>query len=279
MESKDGTTTADNATSEVATGGGTPASTEAAGTGASSVAGADGGSNTWDAGTWDGKPETIHASYRPFYDRVNKDWESKHKEVADDLQVYKDLIAGIGEDPRVTTAQSELAELKAKYEATTKEYEGHKLTSTQADKKLAEIEKAYNALLDNQAQTAAKAFYEKHKEIVTDPAKKQELIALMDDGWDEEAAAQLVGKNSTIRDRAIAIVTEHQLRGSGHRLAVSQAIAELTNQQISSPGALLTSGANGTVSPVRSSERSVRTLSRDDARNEAARIALVHSRR
>lgn len=255
-------------------------------TGASSTAGAsgtpgsgsDGGSTSsqpWDVSAWDGKPESIHETYRPFYERVSKDYEERIKATSDELGQYKDLVAGIGDDPRVAQAERKASEFEAKIAEIQKAYDNDKLTHTQAQAKIDELQKAHDALLDTIAKQQADAFREKHKDIVADPVKREELLGLMDEGWDEEAAATLVGKSSKVRERAVQIVWEHRLTGSGHRLAVSQAMTELGQSEISSPGALLTNGANGKIAPMRTETRSVRNLSRDAARTEAARLALV----
>lgn len=259
---------------------GTPAPSNGGGTGNRS--GNNGGGTatgvSWDVNSWDGKPESIHETYRPFYERVNSEWESKYKAVEDDARLYKDIVTGLGDDPRVTEANTKMAELQKKYDELASQQQNGNLTQKQALEKAEKIEKAYNDLLDKQAQQAVTSFKEKHKDIVGDPVKRQELIDLIDTGWDEEAAAMLVGKTSQVRERAIAIVTEHQLRGSGHRLAVSQAIGEQSPANISAPGALLTAGANGTVNPVRTKDHNIRNSSREDARMTAARLALVSSR-
>jgi hypothetical protein len=253
-------------------------SSGSAGTPTGGTAAATDTSPVWDVGTWDGKPESVHDTYKPFDERVNKDWESRYKTVEDDAKLYKDIVTGLGDDPRITEAQTKLEELQKKYEAVEAAQESGKLTHQQALDKATKLEAAYNTLLDQQAQKAVETFKEKHKALLGDAAKKQELLGLMDDGWDEEAAAMLVGKTSQVREKAIAIITEHQLRGSGHRLAVTQALSELNPANKSAPGALLTSGANGTVSPVRTSDRNIRSLPRENARLEAARLALVSSK-
>jgi hypothetical protein len=228
--------------------------------------------------SWDGKAESVHDTYKPFYERVNKEWESRYKTVEEDAKLYKDIVTGLGDDPRIEESQTKLDELQKKYEAIEAAQESGKLTYQQALDKSEKLEKAYNTLLDRQAKVAVDAFKEKHKAILGDAAKRQELLSLMDEGWDEEAAASLVGKTSQVRERAIAIITEHQLRGSGHRLAVSQAVAEQNPSNFSAPGALLTAGASGTVNPVRTSDRNIRSLPRENARMEAARLALVSTK-
>jgi len=269
-----GTTGAD--TSGQATG--TPGGTSGAG-----AAGADGGSSasstTWDVGTWDGKPESVHESYRPFYERVSKTYEEKLKERETELAQYRDVLSGIGDDPRLTAAEKKAAELEEKLNLTLKEQESGKLTHAEATKKVEALQAQLDKMTETIAQKEAQAFKDRHKDIVSDPAKRQELVTLLDEGWDEEAAAALVGRSSKVRERAFELVKEHGLSGTGHRLAVKTAISELTTDDISSPAALLTSGARGTVAPVRSSERNVRNLSRDAARTEAARLALVSSKR
>lgn len=257
---------------------GTTDSTTGSGSGAGVSGGGSSGPQSWDVNSWDGKPESVHETYKPFYERVNKEWESRYQSVESDAQLYKDIVAGLGDDPRLTETQAKLSELQAKYDAVAAEQESGKLTYKQAIEKAEKLESAYNTLLDQQAKQAVESFKEKHKGILGDASKRQELLNLMDEGWDEEAAAMLVGKTSQVRERAIAIITEHSLRGSGHRLAVSQAMSEQNPTNISAPGALLTAGANGTVNPVRTSDRNIRTLPRENARMEAARLALVSSK-
>ena len=262
------------ASTSVGTGGGAGSSSGSGG----SVDYQQSAGTDWDVGAWDGNADSVHASYKPFYERVNSDWEARHKSTSDDLNIYRDIVSGLGEDPRMGENQAKFDALQKKYDALNAEWESGRLGSKQATDRTAQLEKAYGELLDRQAAVAVTAFKEKYKDIVGEPAKRQELVNLMDEGWDEEAAAMLVGKTSQMRERAVAIVKEHQLRGSGHRLAVSQAMSELNPKNISAPGALLTAGANGTVNPVRTSDRNIRNLSRESARTEAARLALVPSR-
>jgi hypothetical protein len=169
---------------------------------------------------------------------------------------------------------------KAKYDAINGEHSGYKQKYTDLEAKHTALSKEMEAHYEAAAKTYADGYKERHKDIIADPVKRTELVSLLDQGWDDEAAAQLVGTSSQLRERALALVAEHGLKGTGHRLAVQQAKAELGRKgNESSTSALLTAGARGTVNPSHKPANDIRGLSRDDARHEAARLALVHSKR
>jgi len=246
-------------------------------------------SSGFDVGSWDGDISKLPADVRDFVDVLSRkkfsaiESEFKQKEaeltraqkaqaqaapgadarVADlerELELYKMLAEG-AEDPRVNDLSTKLADVERRYNDVNARYEAQQ---KEADERW---------FTD---------FKTRHSTIFSDKAKSEKLLGYVDQGWDEEAAAELVGLPDNLVQEAANLVRQHKIGLDGHVLAIQhvkmKSGASAPPRQ-ARPAADLTSGANGQRNSSRVPGGSLRELPRHEARAEAARLALVDSKR
>lgn len=177
-----------------------------------------------------------------------------------ELELYKMLADG-AEDPRVNELSTKLAEVERRYNDVNTRYEAQQ---KEADERW---------FTD---------FKSRHTTIFADKAKSEKLLGFVDQGWDEEAAAELVGMTDEMVRAATDLVKQHKIGLDGHVLAIQHIKLKsgaATPPRQARPAADLTSGANGQRNSSRVPGGSLRELPRHEARAEAARLALVDSKR
>lgn len=190
-------------------------------------------------------------------------WKTERQKLEEDLALYKALADG-EDDPRIASLtsekdalQAELDELKAKHEGVEKEYTEFK-------------SKADDAWLTD--------YKTRHEAIFSDKAKREELLSLSKYGWEEEAAAMLVGAPKELLEMAEATVRQYNLGAEGHKFAVENAKMALGQSAPAPrkprPAAKVTAGANGAVNPTVTSNTSITNQSLKSGREAAARLAL-----
>lgn len=208
--------------------------------------------------------ESELAKAREEFEKTGKaSWEKKVADLEGDLRIYKALAEG-SEDPRVQELSDRV---------------------TMAEKSAVSWKQKHDVLQSEQtkAQQAADQkwaidFKERNKDMLADPARKQSFFNLCEKGgWEEEAAAQLVGQPENVVARAKAIRDELGLSFPGHVSAVKYAKMEAGNVSAPRkprPAAEVTHGSDGQKTGGRVEGGSVREMNRSDARREAARVAL-----
>lgn len=182
--------------------------------------------------------------------------DARVTELEKELELYK-LLAEGAEDPRVNELTGKLSEWETKYNA---------------------LNTQFTAMRDAADQRWLTDYKAKHSEIFADKAKTDQLMGFVEQGWDEEAAAQLVGASSELVRMATDLVRQHKLGYDGHVFAIQHAKMKLgltTAPRAPRPAAELTSGAHGQRNPSRVQGGSLRELPRHEARAEAARLALA----
>jgi hypothetical protein len=238
-----------------------------------------------DPASWDGDLAKLPADVRSFvelladkkYRAIEAEFASKRDELSraqrDDaqskpgadvrvtelekeLELYK-LLAEGAEDPRVNELTGKLSEWETKYKA---------------------LNTQFTTMRDAADQRWLSDYKAKHSEIFADKTKTDQLLGFVEQGWDEEAAAQLVGSSSELVRMATDLVRQHKLGYDGHVFAIQHAKMKLgltTAPRAPRPAAELTSGAHGQRNPSRVQGGSLRELPRHEARAEAARLALA----
>lgn len=182
--------------------------------------------------------------------------DAKVDELQRELELYK-LLAEGAEDPRVADLGKKATEWEQKYTQLNKQFE------------------AMQAENDNKWVADFKA---KHSDIFADKAKTAQLMGFINKGWDEEAAAMLVGASDELIRTATDLVKQHKLGYDGHSFAIQHAKMKLgtdVGPRKPRPAADITSGAQGQRNSSRVPGGSLRELPRHEARAEAARIALA----
>jgi len=247
--------------------------------------------DSFDVGSWDGeidslpedvrefvrlvsdrKEKNLEAGYTPKFQQLAEDrktfeetretWTGAKEELEAELKLYKALVDG-NEDPRVQDLQTELEKALGAVK------EGQ-------DQQKA-LQQKYDVFQEKQDQLWLKQFKEQYKHIVEDDEKYKQLIGLADLGWEEEAAAQLVDLPEEVRQAAAEIVQTHGLAADGHKFAIQHAKMKLghtTSPRKPRAASLVTAGATGQTNTARVQGGNIREMSRTDARQEAAKMAL-----
>lgn len=241
----------------------------------------------FDAASWDGDvdalPETVRDLVRVLATKKEKLLEAgytkKFQKHADDVKTFDatketatkeaaDLRAEIEilraiaegqEDPRLAEAVEKAATLTAEIERLTGESTSWK-TKYEAQEKQASAE-------------WVASFNDRHKDVLADTAKKQELHGLIGYGWEPDAAVELLGATDEVKRMAEEVVRKGTIGASGHSFAVQYAKAQVgggSAPRKPRPAATVTNGANGQANPNRVGGGSIRDMSTKDARREAA---------
>lgn len=235
----------------------------------------------FDVSSWDGSIDTLPESSREYarlavdrttaalqaqIEQAKSSGEGTSQQLRDlqnELEIYKTISEGM-EDPRVATLNQKLAEI----EASSKSWE-EKYTAIESQLK------SYQAAED---QKWVNEFREKHADMLNDKAKSEQFFGLCDQGWEEEAAAQLVAGTPELLKEAESIVNQLRLGMDGHAFAVQHARMKLgiaVAPRTPRVAATITNGAQGNAKTAsRISGGSVRDLPKDQARHEAASLAL-----
>lgn len=182
--------------------------------------------------------------------------DARVEELEKELGLYKILAEGM-EDPRVNELTNKLTEWESKYNA---------------------LNAQFSTMRDDADKRWLSDYKSKHAEIFADKAKSEQLLSFVEQGWDEEAAAQLVGASSELVRMATDLVRQYKLGYDGHIFAIQHAKMKMgisTTPRTPRPAAELTSGAHGQRNPSRVQGGSLRELPRHEARAEAARLALA----
>lgn len=242
-------------------------------------------SAAFDLNAWDGDIQKLPADVRDFvdvlakrkYSSIEAEFQAKQAELAraqkaeaqnkpgaedrvaeleKELELYK-LLAEGAEDPRVPELTTKVSEWESKYKA---------------------LDSRFKTMQEEADTRWVSDFKAKHSEIFADKQKGQQLLSFIEQGWDEEAAAQLVGASEEIVRLATDLVRQHKLGHEGHVFAIQHAKMKLgvdLPARKARPAADLTSGATGQRNPSRVPGGSLRELPRHEARAEAARLALA----
>lgn len=239
----------------------------------------------FDVSNWDGDTGKLPADVRSFvelladkkYRAIEAEFTSKQQELSraqkDDaqnkpgadarveelqkeLELYK-LLAEGAEDPRVNELTGKISEWETKYNA---------------------LNSQFMAMRDDADKRWFSDYKAKYSDIFADKTKTDQLLGFVEQGWDEEAAAQLVGASSELVRSAADLVKQYKLGYDGHVFAIQHAKMKLglnAAPRAPRPAAELTSGAHGQRNPSRVQGGSLRELPRHEARAEAARLALA----
>ena len=142
----------------------------------------------WDA--WDGKPEVLPEDQREFGSKIvghyqkrldsYKDYDKVKSEKERLERLYKIATEQFGDDPR-------LAEIQEQHTKATAELEKAK-----AD--LAERDTRIQSMVAAEAKSYTDRLTSTYPEYFTDDAKKAELAALLDEGWEDPETALKVLK-------------------------------------------------------------------------------------
>lgn len=235
----------------------------------------------FDASKWDGNVDSLPESAREYArlatDRVTANLQAQidearkagtsgseaMKELQKELDIYKAISEGL-EDPRVATLTDQLKEIES--------------SSKTWQEKYAAMETQIRSYQDAEDQKWVVEFKEKHSDMLADKAKSNQFFSLCDGGWEEEAAAQLVAGTPELLKEAEDIVNRFKLGADGHAFAVQHARMKLgiaIAPRTPRVAATITNGAQGGVKTAsRVGGGSVRDLPRDQARREAANLAL-----
>jgi len=235
----------------------------------------------FDASKWDGDVESLPESSREYArlatDRVTANLQAQidearkagtsgseaMKELQKELDIYKLLSEGL-EDPRVGTLTDRLKEIES--------------SSKTWQEKHAAMESQLRSYQDAEDQKWVNDFKEKHSSLLADKAKSNQFFSLCDGGWEEEAATQLVAGTPELLKEAESIVNRFKLGPDGHVFAIQHARMKLgidIAPRVPRVAATITNGAQGGVKTAsRVGGGSVRDLPRDQARREAASLAL-----
>lgn len=243
----------------------------------------------FDVGSWDGDISKLPPDVRDFVDvlsrkkfsEIEAEFQRKEAELtraekaqaqrapgADarvaqlekDLELYK-LLAEGAEDPRVNELSQKLSDMESKY---------------------ADVNRRYESMQKDADERWLNDFKTKHSEVFADKAKTEKMLGFIDAGWDEDAAAQLVSLTPEIAKAAADLIRQHKIPVDGHVLAIQHAKMQagvVAAPRQPRPAAQITAGANGQRNSSRVQGGSLRELPRHEARQEAARLALVDSRR
>lgn len=243
--------------------------------------------STFDVTAWDGLPDSLPEPVRPvlkrFIDRKSKDlesgytkkfqdlsaerkkfekdltdWQQGKEELERQLAIYKALASG-DDDPRLT-------ELQTTHDTLQKE-------KAALNEQLEQLKKHYQQTLEEGDRSWLTEFKERHKDIYQDNTKRADLLALVNAGWEPEAAVELVDCPDDVREAAAEIAKTRRLSEDQHKLAVEYARMKLQSSATPRPAALATQGAGGQRNQA-SVPGSIRGLPINKARDEAARLAL-----
>ena len=189
-------------------------------------------------------------------------WETEKEAANDELTLLRSLLDGM-EDPRVSEFQEVNSSLRKNLSDMQSEFENYKgIVETD---------------IKEQAQIYAKQYRETHAAIFKSEEKRVELSKLLDNGFDPESAAKLVGQNSEV----VKLANKLRNEGTPIGVAVEHALMKAGNptRRAPRPGARLTSGAESRNNPesIKQSVNNARDPS--EARTLAARAAINWQRK
>lgn len=194
-----------------------------------------------------------------------EDGKSTHDQRVNDLEaelrLYKALADG-EPDPRIKDSEQKLSERDKQIATLTAERD--------------ELKQRHESFVKEQDARWLSDYKERHKDIFVDEGKKADLKALVDYGWEEEAAAELVGATDELKKLAEQVVRDNQLGLPQHKLAITLAKQQLGIAPASRqprPAAQITSGAKGQVNPSRVPGGTLAVLPLNKAVQEAAKLA------
>lgn len=239
----------------------------------------------FNVGAWDGDLAKLPADVRDFVEVLAT---RKYKAIEDEFRAKEDELfrAQQAQEKAAPGADAKVAELE-------RELELYKLLAEGSEdprvndltQKVTEWEGKYNALNTQFTQMQEESdrrwlsdFKSRHSEIFSDKAKSAQLLDFIEKGWEEDAAAQLVGGSEELVRTATDLVKQYNLGFDGHAFAIQHAKMKLgmnAAPRKPRPAAEITSGAQGQRNPSRVPGGSLRELPRHEARAEAARLALA----
>ena len=187
----------------------------------------------------------------------SNEWAEEKEALSQELDLYKRLMGG-EEDPRIAEWQGKHGELETTHNGLRKEFDSYRA--------------AVEADIEKDAEEYATRFRERHTEIFDDDTKRVEFIQIMENGWDPEEAAKLVGQTP----RLLGLATKLKSQGADPSLAIEHAmlkLGELTNRK-PRPAATMTSGAESSNNPESIQKNITHTNSSREARSMAAREAM-----
>lgn len=239
----------------------------------------------FNVGAWDGDLAKLPADVRDFVEVLAT---RKYKAIEDEFRAKEDELfrAQQAQEKAAPGADAKVAELE-------RELELYKLLAEGSEdprvndltQKVTEWEGKYNALNTQFTQMQEESdrrwlsdFKSRHSEIFSDKTKSAQLLDFIEKGWEEDAAAQLVGGSEELVRTATDLVKQYNLGFDGHAFAIQHAKMKLgmnAAPRKPRPAAEITSGAQGQRNPSRVPGGSLRELPRHEARAEAARLALA----
>lgn len=184
-----------------------------------------------------------------------KDFDAKRREVLEERDLLRSILGG-AEDPRVSQFSTENESLKEKMGMLQSEYDNFK-SFVEAD-------------IDAQAEQYAEQYKQRNAHIFKSDEKRARLGNLLEQGWDPDAAARLIGQS----EKTIEIANALRLKGTPGEVAVEHALLKAgKSKRNPRPAAQLTSGAENRNNPasVRGTQAS---RSPREARLLAAREAV-----
>tara|TARA_R100001509_G_scaffold149320_2_gene107626 strand:+ start:1254 stop:2138 length:885 start_codon:yes stop_codon:yes gene_type:complete len=225
----------------------------------------------WD-GTNDALPEPVHGwadGFKTHYTRLADERAAKIEQSNQYTKSLYEAITSGQEDPRVAefrTASQEwegkYTELNAQHEAVTNEYR------TVLDN--------INKMVQQEAQTYAEQFREKHADIFNDESLKETFADLLEEGWDIETAAEA----SRLPTSVLSVAKEAKKDGVPDSYALRFARETRMKTPEPRPGAEITAGATTpTRPPEQSSMPETGAMSLSDWRSQVARNALNKTKR
>ena len=221
----------------------------------------------WDE--WDGKHDSFPEQLQPWGERIGSYYQSKLTELNNDLdrnkEIYDALLGG-QEDPRVAQFQQQVSDLESKYQAA---QETIKLTAQEYKQYQEVVQQA----IDAEAEEYAVAFREANPELFEDGDLKDNMIALLNEGWTVESAAVA----SRLPEKALSVAREAKANGVPDSYALRLAEGAKSKPEEPRPGAQITAGAT---TPARAPEQAslepdTRAMSLREFRTLAARRALT----
>ena len=184
-------------------------------------------------------------------------WADEKEALSQELDLYKRLMGG-EEDPRIAEWQGKHGELETTHNGLRTEFNDYR-TAVDAD-------------IQKDADEYAARFREQHSEIFDDEAKRGKLVQIMQNGWEPENAAKLVGQTP----RLLGLATKLKNQGTDPSLAIEHAMLKLGELAKRKPrtAATLTAGAESSNNPESTQKRITHTTTNRDARSMAAREAM-----
>ena len=183
------------------------------------------------------------------------DWDAQKKQLEEERDLLRSILSG-AEDPRLSKFTQHNTELQAEIERLTSEY--------------ADFKGLVEADIDAQAETYAEEYKKRNAHIFKNEEKRLQLAGMLNEGWDPESAAKLIGQN----EKTIELANQLRKKGTPTEVAVEHALLKAgKRKRTPRPGAQLTSGAESRNNPA-SVRNSTVPASAREARLSAARQAI-----